>query len=126
VSAETLRLDDTPDIPMSKGRDWSVDHGRQAKVSNAELRYAVLGEGEPVLLIHGTFIADSLLMPLRLYTPLFDQYRIVSYYRAGYNGSTLEKDSVSVEEHAEHAKELLDPTGVGEGVLAFLKRHPMA
>ncbi len=90
------------------GREWNVDHNQRAKVSNAELRYAVLGRGEPILCIHGTSIADSLITPLKFYPPLFEEYQLISYYRAGYNGSTLDKDSFSIEEDAEHVKELLD------------------
>ena len=88
------------------GREWNIDHNQRAKVSNAELRYAVLGRGEPILCIHGTSIADSLITPLRFYPPLFEEYQLISYYRAGYNGSTLEKSSLSIEEGAEHAMHL--------------------
>lgn len=102
------------------GREWNIEHDRRAKVSNAELRYAVLGRGEPVLCIHGTSIADSLITPLRFYPPLFDDYRLISYYRAGYNGSTLEKGSLTIEEGAEHAKQLLDHLGIGKAhIMAF-------
>jgi len=104
------------------GREWNIDHNKRAKVSNAELRYAEVGNpnGEPVLCIHGTNIADSLITPLRLYSPLFEDYRMISYYRAGYNGSTLEKSSCSIEEGAEHAKQLLDHLGIDKAhILAF-------
>lgn len=105
---------------MYNGREWNVDHNQRARVSNAELKYAVLGQGEPILCIHGTSIADSLITPLRLYPPLFDEYQLISYYRAGYNGSTLEKDSLSIEEGAEHAKQLLDHLGIEKAhILAF-------
>lgn len=102
------------------GREWDVEHDRRAKVSNAELRYTVLGKGEPVLCIHGTSIADSLITPLRFYPALFDEYQIISYYRAGYNGSTLEKSSLSIEEGAAHVRELLDHLGLQKAhILAF-------
>jgi pimeloyl-ACP methyl ester carboxylesterase len=105
---------------MYNGREWNVDHNRRAKVSNGELKYAVLGQGEPVLCIHGTSIADSLITPLRLYEPLFEQYQFISYYRAGYNGSTLDKDALSIEEGAEHAKQLLDHLGIDKAhIMAF-------
>lgn len=117
------------------GREWNVEHDRRAKVSDAELRYTVLGEGEPVLCIHGTSIADSLITPLRFHQPLLDDYQFISYYRAGYNGSTLEKDALSIEEGAEHVRELLDHLGIEKahimafsfgGVIAFqfLLSHP--
>ncbi len=102
------------------GREWNIDHNQRAKVNNAELRYAVLGRGEAILCIHGTSIADSLITPLRFYTPLFDEYQLISYYRAGYNGSTLQKSTLSIEEGAEHAKQLLDHLGIQKAhILAF-------
>lgn len=102
------------------GREWNVDHDQRVKVSNAELRYAVLGSGEPILCIHGTNIADSLITPLRFYPPLLAEYQLISYYRAGYNGSTLEKSSLSIEEGAEHAKQLLDHLGIQKAhIMAF-------
>ena len=55
------------------GREWNIDHNQRVKVSNAELRYTVLGKGEPILCIHGTSIADSLITPLRFFSPLFDR-----------------------------------------------------
>lgn len=102
------------------GREWNIDHDQRAKVSNAELRYAVLGSGEPILCIHGTNIADSLITPLRFYRPLLDEYQLISYYRAGYNGSTLTASSLSIEGGAEHAKQLLDHLGIPKAhIMAF-------
>lgn len=102
------------------GREWNVDHDQRVKVSNAELRYAVLGSGEPILCIHGTNIADSLITPMRFYPPLLEEYQLISYYRAGYNGSTLEKSSLSIEEDAEHAKQILDHLGIQKAhILAY-------
>lgn len=105
---------------LYNGREWNVDHNQRAKVSNAELRYAVVGTGEPILCVHGTSIADSLITPLKFYPPLFEDYQLISYYRAGYNGSTLEKSSLSIEEGAQHMKELLDHLNVEKAhILAF-------
>jgi pimeloyl-ACP methyl ester carboxylesterase len=93
-------------------REWNVDHNQTVKVSNGELRYAIIGKGEPVICIHGTTLADSLITPLQLYPKLFEDYQFISYYRAGYNGSTLDKDSLSISEGAEHVKQLLDHLGI--------------
>jgi pimeloyl-ACP methyl ester carboxylesterase len=102
------------------GREWDIDHDQRVKVSNAELRYTVLGRGEPILCIHGTNTSDGVTTPLRFYPPLFEEYQIISYYRAGYNGSTLEKSSMSIEEGAEHAKQLLDHLGIRKAhIMAF-------
>ncbi len=105
---------------LYNGREWNIVHDKRVKVNNAELRYAVVGHGEPVLCIHGTTIADSLITPLRFYPQLFEEYQFISYYRAGYNGSTLEKSSLSIEEGAEHAKQLLDHLGIQKAhIMAF-------
>jgi pimeloyl-ACP methyl ester carboxylesterase len=102
------------------GREWNVDHNRRAKVADAELRYAVLGDGEPVLCIHGTSIADSLITPLSFCSPLARGYQLISYYRAGYNGSTLDKNELSIEESAEHVRQLLDHLGIEKAhIMAF-------
>jgi pimeloyl-ACP methyl ester carboxylesterase len=117
------------------GREWNVEHDRTAKVSDAELRYTVIGEGEPVVCIHGTTVADSLITPMKFFPPLLEGYQLISYYRAGYNGSTLEKGSLSIEEGADHVAELLDHLGIEKahimafsfgGVIAFqfLLSHP--
>lgn len=109
-----------PEQALYLGREWNVDHDRRAKVNNAELRYTVLGDGEPVLFIHGTNIADSLITPLRFFPPLFEEYQLISYYRAGYNGSTLEKPDISIDEGVEHARQLLDELGIERAhVVAF-------
>lgn len=102
------------------GREWNINHNQRVKVNNGELRYAVLGHGEPVLCIHGTTIADSLITPLQFYPQLFEEYQFISYYRAGYNGSRLEKSALSIEEGAEHARQLLEHLGIPKAhIMAF-------
>lgn len=94
------------------GRDWSFVHDKDAPVGNATLKYTVIGKGEPVLLIHGTNLSDSLVTPLGLYEPLFNDYQIISYYRAGYGGSRLYQPTLSIEEGAKHTVDLLDHLGI--------------
>ncbi|MFG6196695.1 alpha/beta fold hydrolase [Nonomuraea sp. JJY05] len=102
------------------GREWNVEHNLRAPVTDAELRYTVLGEGEPVLCIHGTSIADSLITPMRFCPPLLQDYQLISYYRAGYNGSTLDKPELSIEGGAQHVAELLDHLGIEKAhIMAF-------
>ncbi|SNS41186.1 hypothetical protein SAMN05216276_100930 [Streptosporangium subroseum] len=67
---------------------------------------------EPVVCIHGTSIADSLITPLRFYPPLMENYQLISYSRAGCNGSTLKTAELSIEGGAEHVKQLLDHLGI--------------
>jgi pimeloyl-ACP methyl ester carboxylesterase len=106
---------------LYRGRDWLVDHDQKADVGNAVLRYATVGQGEPVLLIHGTNIADGLINPLAGFCPqLFEDYQLISYYRAGYNGSVLKDPELSIEGGAEHVGALLDHLGLEKAhILAF-------
>ena len=98
----------------------TLEPNKVAKLNGASLRYFDHGKGEPVLMIHGTSLSDSLAVPLRLYEPLYAEHRIISYYRAGYNGSTFEGEKVSIEDGARHAVELLDHLGIEKAhLLAF-------
>jgi pimeloyl-ACP methyl ester carboxylesterase len=97
---------------LMPGRDLTINPNQIAHVRGASLRYFDVGEGDPVLLIHGTSLCDSLATPLRLYPPFYDHHRVISYYRAGYGGSTFEGAGVSIEDGARHLVELLDHLGI--------------
>jgi pimeloyl-ACP methyl ester carboxylesterase len=98
-----------------------IEHDRRVKVNNAELEYTVVGQGEPILDIHCTSIADGLVVPLIKFNPwLLNKYQFISYHRAGYHGSTLEKESLSIEEMAEHAVQVLDHLEIDKAhILAY-------
>jgi len=109
-------------------RDTVDGDYKKLKVKDAELLYTVMGTGKPVLCIHGTTLSDIIVAPLQLYPQLFEDYQFITYYRAGYNGSTLEKDSLTIEEGAFHIKQLLDHLGIEKahlvsyslgGIIAF-------
>jgi pimeloyl-ACP methyl ester carboxylesterase len=105
---------------LSPRRDLTIDPDKVAPLNGARLRYFDRGAGEPILMIHGTSLADSLATPLRLYPPLYDQHRVISYYRAGYNGSTFDGAGVSIADGARHAVELLDHLGIEKAhLMAF-------
>jgi pimeloyl-ACP methyl ester carboxylesterase len=95
---------------IGRGRSWDVVHDKFAPTRHGRLQYADVGQGEPVVLVHATNLVDSLVTPLSLYEPLFEQYRIISYYRAGYRGSTLNPgiETVSIEDGSDHLVDLLD------------------
>lgn len=105
---------------LYNGRDWTLEPDRTARLDGATLRYLDHGTGEPVVCIHGTSLSDSLITPLRMYPDLFERFRIISYYRAGYNGSTFEGDGVSIEQGAGHVVALMDYLGIPKAhMLAF-------
>ncbi|MBV9450811.1 MAG: alpha/beta hydrolase [Streptosporangiaceae bacterium] len=103
------------------GRDFKVTHDQTVKVNDDELRYTVVGQGEPVLCIHCTTVADGLITPLLTFCPqLLEKYQFISYYRVGYNGSTRNRDSYTMEDMADHARQVLDHVGVEKAhVLAY-------
>jgi pimeloyl-ACP methyl ester carboxylesterase len=103
------------------GRDFKVRHDQRVKVDGGELLYTVVGRGEPVLAIHCTSIADGLITPLlQFYPQLLDEYQFISYYRAGYNGSTQDRENFTIEEMATHARQVLDHVGIDKAhVLAY-------
>jgi len=75
------------------------------------LEYESHGEGEPVLLIHGSHIADAFL-PLAREAALADRYRIVRYHRRGFAASDPHSGAFSIEEQAQDALALLKHLGL--------------
>lgn len=58
----------------------------QATLGGTVVQYEVVGTGEPLVLIHGAFIADAF-GPLMTEPALRDRYRLIRYHRRGYAGS---------------------------------------
>ena len=75
------------------------------------LEYELRGEGEPVLLIHGSHVADSFL-PLTRETVLAERYRLIRYHRRGFAGSDPHAGPFSIEAQARDALALLQALGV--------------
>ena len=81
-----------------------------ASVNGVELEYEVMGSGEPVLLI-SPVVADGFL-PLLSEPALAGRYRLITYHKRGWAGSTHTAGPVSIEDHAADAAGLLDQLGV--------------
>jgi pimeloyl-ACP methyl ester carboxylesterase len=74
------------------------------------LEYEIVGAGEPVLLVHGSHIADSFL-PLTREASLAG-HRLIRYHRRGFAGSERASASFRIEDQAQDARALLDHLGV--------------
>lgn len=77
-------------------------------VDGGELEYQVLGDGEPILVIHGGLIAG---MPESFLTqPALSDWQLITYNRRGYAGSAPEAGPVDdyIERHAADAASLLE------------------
>lgn len=80
----------------------------KARVNGVDIAYEVKGDGEPVLLIHGAFIADAM-RPLAE-QPGLGEYRVIWYHRRGYGESGGEPPP-DVATHASDARALVEHLG---------------
>lgn len=65
------------------------------KLEAAELQYTDQGSGEAVLLVHGGIIADGF-APLLKEAALAGHYRLISFHRRGYGGSSRATPPVTI------------------------------
>lgn len=78
----------------------------RAEVNDATLEYAVTGTGEPVICIHGAFVADAF-QPLLTEPSLAGRYRLITYRRRGYANSSRTRGPVSISQQAADCRALL-------------------
>lgn len=79
---------------------------QRALVNGIELEYESTGGGEPVLLI-SPVLADGF-QPLLGERALTERYRLITYHKRGWVGSTRTPEPVTVADHAADAAALLD------------------
>jgi pimeloyl-ACP methyl ester carboxylesterase len=82
---------------------------QRATINGEDLEYTVKGspDKEAVVLIHGGMFAD-MYVPLMSQPSLSNNYRLVSYHRRGYAGSSHNVlDGVSIQQQAADCKELM-------------------
>lgn len=83
----------------------------RAAVDGLELEYEFRGSGEPVVLIHWG-VSATWAEPLLDEAALSDQYRLLSYHRAGFGGSSPIEGPVSIADHARHCLLLMRHLGI--------------
>jgi pimeloyl-ACP methyl ester carboxylesterase len=76
------------------------------------LQYQVHGQGEPVLLIHGSHVADAFL-PMAREPVLSERFRLLRYHRRGFAESARHAGPFSIEEQAQDALSLAGQLGLG-------------
>jgi pimeloyl-ACP methyl ester carboxylesterase len=86
---------------------------QRTRVGDTTLAYRVAGDGDPVLLIHGALVADTM-VPLAEASAL-SPFRRILYHRRGYGQSPRPEPvrPVTLAEHAEDALGLLDHHDIG-------------
>jgi pimeloyl-ACP methyl ester carboxylesterase len=83
----------------------------QAALNDVTLAHEVSGTGEPVLFIHGAFIADAF-RPLLREPALADRYRLITFHRRGYTGSSPSRGPTTLQQQAADCRALLTHLGV--------------
>jgi pimeloyl-ACP methyl ester carboxylesterase len=78
----------------------------RARIDGMELEYEVRGAGEPVVLVHGSHIADAF-APLLAEPVLTEQYRLILYHRRGLAGSTHPDGPLSTAQQAADCRALM-------------------
>jgi len=79
---------------------------QRAKVDGVELEYQLIGSGEPVVLVHAGVFADWF-EPLLKEPALTGTFRVLSYHRVGYAGSSDVSGPVSLANQAAHLRGLM-------------------
>jgi pimeloyl-ACP methyl ester carboxylesterase len=83
----------------------------RAAVDGLELEYELRGSGEPVVLIHWG-VSATWAEPLLEQPALGDRYRLLSYHRGGFGGSSPIGGPVTMADHAQHCLLLMRLLGI--------------
>jgi len=87
-------------------------HMERADVTSATLAYTITGAGEPVICIHGAFVADTF-QPLLTEPSLAGRYQLITYHRRGYGNSSRTTRPTSIAQQASDCQALLAHLEVG-------------
>src|ERR1051325_5563829 len=81
---------------------------QRADINGVQLEYDISGEGDPVVFIHGAFIAESF-RPMFGEPSLADHDRLLIYHRRGYGGwnRTLDTTPITAEQQSADCAALL-------------------
>jgi pimeloyl-ACP methyl ester carboxylesterase len=83
----------------------------RAQIGGRALEYEVRGAGEPVVLVHGSHIADAF-APLLVEPVLTERYRLILYHRRGFAGSTHPDGPLSIAQQAADCRAFMRHLGL--------------
>src|SRR5262245_10132488 len=83
----------------------------RAQIGGNTFEYEVRGAGEPVVLVHGSHIADAF-VPLLAEPVLTDRYQLLLYHRRGFAGSTHPAGPLSIAQQAVDCRAVMQYLGV--------------
>jgi pimeloyl-ACP methyl ester carboxylesterase len=84
---------------------------QRVNLNGVELEYDVQGVGEPLLLIHGSILADAF-FPLLTEPRIADHYRVISYHRRGFAGSSRASVPFTIAQQTADGRALLQHLGI--------------
>jgi pimeloyl-ACP methyl ester carboxylesterase len=88
----------------------------KADLGGTIIEYEARGAGEPVILIHGSVLADTMKL-LMDEDALFSRYRLIRYHRRGYLGTTHSPPPVSIVDQALDCLDLIRHLGISHAHL---------
>jgi pimeloyl-ACP methyl ester carboxylesterase len=98
-------------IPRPASAEERTRPMSRASLDGVELEYEVRGVGEPVVLVHAGVFAGWY-KPLLNELALANRYRVLTYNRVGYAGSSRVAGSVSIAQQAAHVGALMRHLGI--------------
>lgn len=84
---------------------------QRVNLNGVDLEYDVQGSGEPLVLIHGSIVADAF-YPLRHEPRIANAYRLISYNRRGFAGSSRAQTPFTLSDQVADARALLSHLGL--------------
>jgi pimeloyl-ACP methyl ester carboxylesterase len=90
---------------------------QRVHLNGVDLEYNVQGAGEPLVLIHGSILADAF-FPLLAAPRIASHHRVISYHRRGFAGSSRARAPFTIAEQAADGRALLRHLGVARAHLA--------
>ena len=89
---------------------------RKVTIEDYQLEYEVHGAGEPVVLIHGSVVADTYLPMLP--EPSLSSFKLVRYRRRGFGNSTHPTSSISIRDQANDCRVLMSELNIPRAHIA--------
>ncbi len=90
---------------------------QRVNLNGVDLEYGVQGEGEPLVLIHGSILADGF-FPLLNEPRIAGTQRVISYYRRGFAGSSRASAPFTIAQQASDGSALLKHLGIERAHIA--------
>ena len=90
---------------------------QRVNVNSADIEYEVQGSGDPMVLIHGSILADAF-YSLRAEPCIANNFRVIAYHRRGFAGSSRASPPFTIEEQAADGCALLRHLGIPRAHIA--------